>query len=442
MIVIRPLLIICFIAGAINIGIAAPITAIDPPAPEPTPDAPADNPLTPGGGQRLDGDAHSRLDLSGRNVTLDPHEEPMFSPQSQSGGWQNLGIGPGLNGSVSAIAVSGTDIYVGGDFTNAGGSGARYLARWDGNQWRAVGSAQAMNNWVLAIGTDVIDGADHIYVGGEFTNANGGDHADYIVRWDGEQWLSLRAPSVSAINGPVSALAVSGSNVYIGGNFTNVGGVDGADYLARWDGRQWHAVGAPGAINGPVNAIAVSGTDVYVGGRFTNAGGVSGANNLARWDGTNWNIVGGANAINDDVEAIAISGSTIYVGGRFTNAGGVTGASRIARWDGTQWHALGNGNQTINSISAIAISGNDVYVGGSSYSIGGVSDLDFLARWDGTQWHAVGGTNALNDFVNTLAIVGSNVYVGGYFVDAGGNPYADYVARLTQFRVYLPLTVR
>jgi hypothetical protein len=95
-----------------------------------------------------------------------------------------------------------------------------------------------------------------------------------------------------------------------------------------------------------------------------------------------------------------------------------------------------------NSISTIAISGNDVYVGGSSYSIGGVSNLDFLARWDGSQWHAVGGTNAIKGFVNALAIVGSNVYVGGDFINAGGNPYADYVARLTQFRVYLPLTVR
>jgi len=135
MIVFRPLLIICFvIVGVINIGIAAPIAAIsNSPAPEPTPDAPADNPLTSEGQQRPDGAIRSRFDLSGRNMTLDTNEEPMFSPQNQSSSWQNLGIGPGLNGPVYAIAVSGGNVYVGGRFTNAGGvSGANNLARWDG----------------------------------------------------------------------------------------------------------------------------------------------------------------------------------------------------------------------------------------------------------------------------------------------------------------------
>jgi len=162
MIVIRPLLIICFvIASAITIGIAAPITVItDPPAPEPTPDAPADDPLTPDSRLDVDGHTHSRLDLIGRNVTLDPHEEPIVSPQSQSGGWQNLGTGlPGLNGPVYAIAISGNDVYVGGRFTNAGGvSGANNLARWDGSQWHAVGGTNAITGTVYAIavsGNDV-----------------------------------------------------------------------------------------------------------------------------------------------------------------------------------------------------------------------------------------------------------------------------------------------
>jgi hypothetical protein len=37
---------------------------------------------------------------------------------------------------------------------------------------------------------------------------------------------------------------------------------------------------------------------VYVGGSFTNAGGVSGANRIARWNiaSSTWNLVGAANA--------------------------------------------------------------------------------------------------------------------------------------------------
>ena len=38
-------------------------------------------------------------------------------------------------------------------------------------------------------------------------------------------------------------------------------------------------------MNATVNALAVSGNSLYVGGSFTNAGGVP-ANYIARWDGT------------------------------------------------------------------------------------------------------------------------------------------------------------
>jgi len=316
MIVIRPLLIICFvIASAITIGIAAPITVItDPPAPEPTPDAPADDPLTPDSRLDVDGHTHSRLDLIGRNVTLDPHEEPIVSPQSQSGGWQNLGTGlPGLNGPVYAIAISGNDVYVGGRFTNAGGvSGANNLARWDGSQWHAVGGT-------------------------------------------------------NAITGTVYAIAVSGNDVYVGGTFTNAGGVSGANRIARWDGAQWQALGS-GIPYGIVYAIAISGSNVYVGGAFSEAGGVNGADNIARWDGAQWHTVGAPRAIwgwGYDVRAIAINGSDVYVGGWFRSAGGVSGANYIARWDGAQWHAVGVPGDIDGPVYAIAVSGNDVYVGGS-----------------------------------------------------------------------------
>lgn len=54
-------------------------------------------------------------------------------------------------------------------------------------------------------------------------------------------WNNLGA----GLNGPVNAVVVSGDDVYVGGGFTDAGGITDADYLARWDGANWHAV-APG----------------------------------------------------------------------------------------------------------------------------------------------------------------------------------------------------
>src|SRR5439155_6337016 len=39
------------------------------------------------------------------------------------------GLGSGLGGAVSALAVSGSDLYAGGGFTTAGGKASAYIAR-------------------------------------------------------------------------------------------------------------------------------------------------------------------------------------------------------------------------------------------------------------------------------------------------------------------------
>ncbi|OQB93629.1 MAG: hypothetical protein BWX84_00479 [Verrucomicrobia bacterium ADurb.Bin118] len=63
---------------------------------------------------------------------------------------------------------------------------------------------------------------------------------------------------------------MSGSDLYAGGWFTTAGGV-AANYIAKWDGSSWSALGS--GMNNGVSALAMSGSDLYVGGWFTTAGG-------------------------------------------------------------------------------------------------------------------------------------------------------------------------
>ena len=186
------------------------------------------------------------------------------------------------------------------------------------------------------------------------------------------------------------------------GDFSTAGGVAVAG-IAKWNGTAWSALGS--GVNGNVAALAVIGSDLYVGGGFTTAGGVT-ANGLAKWNGTAWSAVGGG--VTGYVYALHVAGSDLYVGGQFTAAGAVP-AANIAKWNGTVWSALGVG-QPDRVVSAIAVSGTTVFAGLSEGDI----PNQFLYRWDGTAWFYV-DSNTFNGAVSTLMVHGGDLYVGGNF---------------------------
>jgi hypothetical protein len=83
----------------------------------------------------------------------------------------------------------------------------------------------------------------------------------------------------SGVDESVSAVAVAGADVYVGGLFHYAGENPVADHIARWDGTAWHALGS--GVNLSVRAVAVVASDVYVGGEFQSVG--TNRNYIARW---------------------------------------------------------------------------------------------------------------------------------------------------------------
>jgi len=201
------------------------------------------------------------------------------------------------------------------------------------------------------------------------------------------------------LNSVVYALAVSGSDLYVGGDFTQTG--DGAltdlGYIARYD-MTWHALpnqGLYSSVTPGVQALAVDGGDLYVGGGFTQTGdgALTNLNRIARYEtrGNTWHALP-HQGLSDTVWALAKDGSDLYVGGYLTHTGDgtLTDLGRIARYDtaASTWHVLPNqglgaGGAGVCRVKALAVHGGDVYVGGdfSHTADGMAADLGGIARY-------------------------------------------------------------
>jgi hypothetical protein len=262
-----------------------------------------------------------------------------------------------------------------------------------------------------------VDGSGNVYAGGDFTFI-GTVPANYIAKWDGSAWSALG----SGMSDSVYALAVSGTNLYAGGYFDTAGGVP-VGGIAKWDGIAWSALGS--GMNSSVDALALVGTDLYAGGGFNTAGGVP-AIGIAKWNGSAWSALGsGMGGSEPGVLALAVSGTTLYAAGPFTTAGGVP-ASFIAKWDGSAWSALGSGmGGSYPGVRALAVSGTNLYAGGVFSTAGGVT-ANGIAKWDGSAWSALGSVT--NGWAYALAVSGTDLYVGGSVATAAGMS-ADYIAK-------------
>jgi len=333
-------------------------------------------------------------------------------------------LGGELSGPVLAVSVRGSDVFVGGYFSGVGtGRDVARIARWDGEAWSGLdtGVGGAGFGFVDVITVD-LRGA--IFAGGNFTEA-GGARASYVAKWNEDHWSALSG----GIGGVIYAAAVSlEGDLYVGGDFTAAGGLQ-ANHIARWDGTNWWALSGGGhnGVDGPVDAIAVSGSLVFVGGDFTVAGGLP-ANHVAQWDGTNWTAL--ATGVNDTVLALAVDGAgNLYAGGSFTSASG-SAANSIARWDGLSWSALGSGlrfSLDAGYVRSIAVYDNQIFAGGD-FDLAGESPAANVARWDGAHWSALGG--GVSGPVNALVFLSDQLYVGGSFRSAE-NLAVNQVARWT-----------
>lgn len=246
-----------------------------------------------------------------------------------------------------------------------------------------------------------------IYVGGNFTGAI----------WNGHTTARTRLAAIDAVTGAllpwnptadntVRAIAVDGTNVYVGGNFALINGV-ARDHLAEIDG----STGALNtsfahSVNSEVRALVTGNGLLYGAGLFTTVDGQSRPYLAAFGLSTGALSTTWAPATDDRADSLVFANSRVYVGGRFKQINGVNNP-RLRSLDQSTGAVISGFKPTAPyEVYSLAVGANGVY--GALGGPGGRAmafSLSGSALW----------TITTDGDAQAIATMDQTVYVGGHF---------------------------
>ena len=225
--------------------------------------------------------------------------------------WSELGTGSNKlkpNCPIRAIAADKQgNIYAAGQFTDSLpvlNGGHYYVAKWDGSHWSKLGTGSQAINANGSISHLTIDNIGNVYAIGGFTDSTiGGQGHKYVAKWNGTTWSALGVGTNALLaNGSINTIATDkNGNVYVAGTFTDSAVLSkGHPYIAKWDGSHWNNIG--GSFSAGFSGLTFDKWgNLYASGGITDSGKIGnklhGSYCVAKWDGTSWSLLGIGNNV-------------------------------------------------------------------------------------------------------------------------------------------------
>ncbi|MBD3257277.1 hypothetical protein GF377_02500, partial [candidate division GN15 bacterium] len=371
---------------------------------------------------------------------------------------------PGVDGTIFTLAQpDASRLYAGGVFavTVYTDTIAEDFAAYDLEQktWSDYGFDSVMSEtFRFVYGISGYEG-DDLIVAGRFFGL--GDKSDIknIARWDGSEWLSL-SPEDSTTDGVIRSVTVVGGVIYVGGEFTHIGGVD-AVRVARWDPTHgWQALGeglGPTSYSTAyrVNALQYHNGLLYAVGEFRDPdnGSATRYENLAVWDGAVWEYLGNGVSFGEEVTDLhvedhpASGGDRVFIAGEFEWVNGVstepdTITSRFvaayltadSSWENYDAGSPGNW-EIVRSIERV---NGELVIGGDWLEDESAPFSSRLAVWDETasEWKSWGYGTPDGEVRDIHPGFDDRVYVGGSFERIGTAELWDGEPRIVSGLAY------
>jgi len=330
---------------------------------------------------------------------------------------------PGTNSFVMSMLLLNNTIYIGGYFTTIGGISRPNFGAIDATTGAVLPWNPQPGGGVLALATDGVN----IYLGGSFANPSP-QAPTYIKAFNIATGAPVTWNAPIGNDGPVNALVVSNNTLYMGGGFQTVGGQSRIG-IAAVELTNHSLLGSFSANvnNGAVvNSLTLSGSNLYVGGSFSTIGGQS-RNRIARINAATGAVDSWNPNANNSVLTTSISNGVVYAGGNFTSINQVS-RQYIAAVNATTGEILAWNPGTNGSVYDIAVAGDTVFLAGGFTSVSTTQPQVAFGAVRFSTGAVVPWTTQAGFFGSpipgkgyALKIDGNTLYVGGWFQTLAGN---------------------
>lgn len=282
-----------------------------------------------------------------------------------------------------AIAVYNNEIYVAGWFTSLNGVSAQGIAKWNGSNWQAVGSATGQASF-LSLNPSLKVYKGELYMSGGFTTA-GGAPSNCIARWNGTQWNGLAGTAFTPISGALD-MQIVGDDLWIGGEIAAIPGVAGSRSAAKWNGTSWTGASFPYGSASYVRSIGDFNGTPWMFGAFYDPTNTVLIGGIIRKTLAGWEVVPGGAVSGGPVATVTsfkMYQGKLAVGGLYLNAGPIINANDIALHDGTSWYRMLQGIQFAqfnHYVSTMLVYRGELHCFGLFNQVNGVPQFNW-ARW-------------------------------------------------------------
>jgi hypothetical protein len=283
--------------------------------------------------------------------------------------WTEVPPQPRVDAALHAVAaITPADTWAVGTL----GGGVSVAEHWDGSAWQKVltprpGSSQFVFDVSALSSTDV-------WAVGDFTDQEGQIHP-FTMHWEGERWRFVPAPdAATGANVLYGVSAAAPDDVWAVG-YQEVSAYDFQPLIEHWDGTAWSVVEAAPPPTGITNFLygveAISVTDAWAVGYYSSQPSVP---LIEHWDGTAWTVVDAPplpGLFNNLYAVSAAAADDVWAVGEHDPLSGGYRPLTL-HWDGTAWAEVRAKSPGVSAkfYDVVALSADDVWAVGAFYGSG------------------------------------------------------------------------